>query len=144
MEITYLVSEAVCGQCVIQIGYKEKLLSNSGDCIKHHQRYYQKESAFVYLDDLKIKTIRRAEKEVEFKGNSYNNGYRDNNNYLKKPKTYYYYYKRGKKRDKFLNSQKQHQRRLEEILYSLTKLVNYLILEISNQSRPSSILISVR
>ncbi len=36
VEITYLVSEVVCGQCVVQIGYREKLLSNSGDYIKHH------------------------------------------------------------------------------------------------------------
>src|SRR6266536_2745269 len=103
VEITYLVSEAVCGQCVIQIGYKEKLLSNSGDCIKHHQRYYQKESAFVYLDDLKVKTVRRAEKEVEFKDDSYSNSYRDNNSYLEKLKTYYCYYKKSKKRDRFLD-----------------------------------------
>jgi len=98
----------------------------------------------VYLDDSRVKIIRRAEKEAEFRSGSYSNGYRDNNNYPEKPKTYYYYYKKDKKRDRFLNSQKQHQRRLEEILYSLTKLVNYLIPEVSNQSRPSSIPVPVR
>ena len=50
--------------------------------------------------------MRRAEKEAEFRDNNYNNGYRDNNNYLEKPKAYYYYYKRDKKRDRFLDSQK--------------------------------------
>ncbi len=126
------------------MGYREKLLSNSGNYIKHHQRYYQKKSAFVYLDNSKVKTVRRAEKEIEFRDSSYSNRYRDNNNSLEKPKTYYYYYKEDKKRDRFLDSQKQHQRRLEEVLYSLTKLVNYLILEISDQSRPSSIPIPVK
>ncbi len=46
----------------------------------------------------------RAEKRAEFRGDSYSNGYRDNNNYLEKPKAYYYYYKKDKKRDRFLNS----------------------------------------
>ena len=50
--------------------------------------------------------MRRAEKEIEFRDNSYSNGYRDNNNYLEKSKAYYYYYKRDKKRDRFLDSQK--------------------------------------
>ena len=86
----------------------------------------------------------RAEKGAEFKNNSYSNGYRDNNSYLEKPKIYYYYYKRDKKRNRFLNSQKQHQKRLEEVLHSLTKLINYLIPEINNQSRPSSIPVPVR
>ena len=72
--------------------------------MKHHQRYYQKESAFVYLDDLRVKIVRRVEKGAEFRDNSYSNDYRDNNNYLKKSKTYYYYYKKDKKGDKFLNS----------------------------------------
>src|SRR6266498_5342234 len=103
MEIIYLVSEAVCGQCVIQIGYREKLLSNSGDYIKYHQRYYQKESAFVYLDNSKAKTVRRAEKEIEFRGDNYSNGYRDNNSYLEKSKACYCYYKEDKKRNRFLN-----------------------------------------
>jgi len=48
--------------------------------------------------------VTRAEKGVEFRGDSYNNGYRDNNNYLEKPKAYCCYYKRGKKRDRFLDS----------------------------------------
>ena len=74
----------------------------------------------------------RAEKGVEFRGDSYSNGYRDNNDYLEKLKAYYYCCKRSKKRDRFLDSQKQHQRRLEKILYSLTKLVSYLILEVDN------------
>ncbi len=132
MEIIYLVSEAVCGQCVIQIGYREKLLSNSGDYIKYHQRYYQKESAFVYLDDLRVKIVRRIEKQTEFRDGRYSNGYRDNNGYLEKPKACYCCCKRDKKRDRFLDSQEQHQRRLEKILYSLTKLVSYLILEVGD------------
>ena len=85
VKIIYLVSEVVCGQCVVQMGYREKLLSNSGDYIKYHQRYYQKESAFVYLNDLQAKTVTRAEKGVEFRGDSYSNGYRDSNSYLEKP-----------------------------------------------------------
>jgi len=85
IEIIYLVSEAVCSQCVIQIRYKEKFLSNSGNRMRHHQRYYQKESAFVYLNDLQAKTVTRAEKGVEFRGDSYSNGYRDSNSYLEKP-----------------------------------------------------------
>ena len=74
----------------------------------------------------------RAKKGVKFRGDSYSNGCRNNNNYLKKFKTCCYYYKRGKKRDRFLNSQKQYQRKLEEVLYSLTKFVNYLILEVGD------------
>ncbi len=86
----------------------------------------------------------RAEKRAEFRGNSYNNDCRNNNGYLEKSKAYYCYYKRDKKRDRFLNSQKQHQKKLKKILYSLTKLVSYLIPEIGNQSRPSSIPVPVR
>ncbi len=48
--------------------------------------------------------MRRAEKEIEFRGDNYNNGYRDNNSYLEKSKACYYYCKRGKKRDRFLDS----------------------------------------
>jgi len=48
--------------------------------------------------------VTRVEKGIEFRDNSYNNGYKDNNSYLEKSKTYYYYYKGGKKRDRFLNS----------------------------------------
>ena len=47
----------------------------------------------------------RVEKGIKFRGDSYNNGYRDNNNYLEKFKTYYDYNKRDKRRDRFLDSQ---------------------------------------
>ena len=86
----------------------------------------------------------RAEKGAKFRDNSYSNGYRDNNNYLEKSKACCCYYKKDKKRDRFLDSEKQHQKKLEEVLYSLTKLVNYLIPKVSNQSRPSSIPMPVR
>jgi len=76
--------------------------------------------------------VTRAEKRVEFRGNSYSNGYKDNNNYLEKSKVYCCYCKRGKKRDRFLDSQQQHQRRLEEVLYSLRKLVSCLISEVGD------------
>ncbi len=50
----------------------------------------------------------RAEKGVEFRGGNYSNGYRDNNSYLKKPKACCCYCKGDKKRDRFLDSQKQY------------------------------------
>ncbi len=74
----------------------------------------------------------RVEKGVEFRGGSYSNDYRDNNSYLGKPKACYCYYKRSKKKNRFLDSQEQYQKRLEEVLYSLTKLVSCLILKVSD------------
>ncbi len=46
----------------------------------------------------------RAKKKVEFRGDSYSNGYKDNNNYLKKLKACYCDRKRDKKKDRFLDS----------------------------------------
>jgi len=63
----------------------------------------KKKSALVYLDDLQAKIVTRTEKGAEFRGDSYNNGYRDSNNYLEKSLTYYYYYNKGKRRDRFLD-----------------------------------------
>ena len=59
----------------------------------------------MYLDNSQAKAVTRAEKKTEFRDGSYNNGYRDNNNYLEKFKTYYDYNKRDKRRDRFLDSQ---------------------------------------
>ncbi len=53
----------------------------------------------------------RVEKGVEFKGDSYSNGYKDNNDYLGKLKAYCCDCKRDKrdkKRDRFLDSQEQY------------------------------------